>query len=101
VLKKAIIEKQREVFAGGIEAVECGVIDVSAGGHYVNKGIAIILIYDYFHGQDFKYELRLETNFNMFKLTSSNIKNFNEELLLIINNRHFFSPFCPCFIIYN
>jgi|GEM_PF-910512 len=83
--KKAIVEKQRDVIVGGIdwsnagiEAVEYGVIDASIGGHYMNGGIALILMYDYFHGLDFKNELGLEINFNMFKLTSKNIKSFKD-----------------------
>jgi len=83
--KKAIVEKERNVLVGGIdwsdegiEAVEKGVVDVSVGGHYLNGGIALVLLYDYFHGIDFKDELGLEINFNMFKLTNENIKNFKK-----------------------
>jgi len=83
--KKAILEKNANVLVGGIdwsnegiEAVKNDVIDVSVGGHYLNGGIALVLLYDYFNGIDFKDELGLEINFNMFKLTSENIKTFNQ-----------------------
>ncbi len=84
--KKAIKEKKRDIVAGGIDwsenglkYVENGSLDATVGGHFMNGGISLILLYDYFHGKDFKKELGLEINFNMFALTSKNIKKYREE----------------------
>jgi len=82
--KKAILESKKDILVGGIdwskegkEAVENGYIDVTVGGHFINGGIALVLIYDYFHGKDFKAELGVEINLDMSKLTLQNIKQYN------------------------
>ncbi len=83
--KKAIVEKNRDIVVGGIDwskegikAVKDGYIDATVGGHFMNGGIALILLYDYFQGIDFKKELGLEINLDMSKLTSENIREYKQ-----------------------
>jgi ABC-type sugar transport system substrate-binding protein len=40
----------------GVQAVKDGVIDATIGGHYMEGGWAVIMMYDYFNGIDFKSE---------------------------------------------
>lgn len=84
--QKAISELNKNVIVGGIDWSDKGIVnvangnlDVTVGGHYMNGGIALILLYDYFNGKDFKDELGVEINFDMFSLTSSNIEKYKED----------------------
>lgn len=83
---KAINEKNKDICVGGIDWSQDGInsienknLDVSVGGHFMNGGIALILLYDYFNGIDFKDELGTEINFDMFELNQDNIEEFKRE----------------------
>ena len=110
--KKAVKELNRDVIVGGIDwskagikALEEGNIDVTIGGHFMNGGIALVLLNDYFNGHDFKEELGTKVNFDMSKLSLENIeeykKNFDSENWGKIDFKKFSKAYNPNLKKYN
>ncbi len=63
----------------GIEAVKSEKIVASIGGHYMEGAWALIVLYDYFNGKDFKEEsLRMKTG--MYVLDNNNIDEYMNKL---------------------
>lgn len=81
--KQAVKEAGIDVIIGGIdwskegiENVKNGQLQASVGGHFLNGGIALILLHDYFKGIDFKNELSSKVNLDMFALTPYNMQEY-------------------------
>ncbi|GGA87012.1 hypothetical protein GCM10011369_31350 [Neiella marina] len=67
----------------GLEAVANGDIDVSMGGHFMEGGWAMVMLYDYHHGHDFaRHNTQLTTQ--LFPVTRDNIEQVS--LLLSAND---------------
>lgn len=60
----------------GLEKVREGEFVVDIGGHVMEAGWAVVMLFDYFHGIDFGSE-GLQTKTKMTLVTESNINNFN------------------------
>lgn len=60
----------------GILAVKDELIDVTVGGHFMNGGFALVLLYDYFNGIDFKKELGSQIKLNMSLLSKKNVNKY-------------------------
>ena len=63
----------------GIQAVKNGDIDATIGGHFMNGGFALVLLYDYFHGIDFYDEVGTKIQLNMSILTKNNVNKYLEK----------------------
>lgn len=83
--KRAIVEsdtKMNIIIGGidwtknGIDAVKNNELNATVGGHFMNAGFALVLLYDYFHGKDFKNELGTQIQLDMSLLTKENIKEY-------------------------
>ncbi len=90
--RKAIVEsgKKDTIVTGGIDWTKDGVdsvknkeMSVTAGGHFMNGGFALVLLHDYYFGKDFKSELGTNVNINMALITTQNVdgylKNFSSQ----------------------
>ena len=85
--KKAIDIKRRDIITGGIDWTKNGILSVkdgtlkgSVGGHFSDVGIALVLIYDYFHGKDFVKELGAKIDSQMTLLSDENVDKYYEFL---------------------
>ena len=59
-----------------IARVKAGEIFVSAGGHFLEGGWALILLYDHYHGMDFKSKTGLTIRTPMILLTHENVHRY-------------------------
>ena len=80
---KIIKKLKKNIVVGGfdwekeaIESIKNGTYDASVGGHFVEVGFALILLYDYYHGKDFYVEFGSEINTKMQLITSENIDTY-------------------------
>lgn len=64
----------------GLAAVNTGELAVSMGGHFMEAGWALVMIYDYHHGTDFNIDPGISIVNSMHPITESNI---NEYLKLL------------------
>ncbi|MFT7559956.1 MAG: ABC-type sugar transport system substrate-binding protein [Flavobacteriales bacterium] len=60
----------------GIQAVKSGDLSLSIGGHYMEAGWALILLYDHFHGYDFKPDLGRIIHLPMDEINQSNVDEY-------------------------
>lgn len=63
----------------GIQVLKNGDIDATVGGHFMNGGFALVLLYDYFHGIDFYDEVGTKIQLNMSILTQNNVNKYLEK----------------------
>lgn len=88
---KAIKQKNRipgkNMLTGGvdwlreaIDAVNDGVMTATAGGHFMEGGWALVLLYDYHHGQDFLSELGSTFKSPMHIIDKSNVSQYLKHL---------------------
>lgn len=77
---KSIISGGIDWSQEGLEGLKSGELEVSVGGHFREPGWALILLYDYHHGIDFKDELGLTINLPMQVLTSDKSASYSESL---------------------
>ncbi|MDX1570576.1 MAG: ABC transporter substrate-binding protein [Xanthomonadales bacterium] len=75
----------RDLFVGGIDwtedalqAVAEGRLTASVGGHFMEGGWALIVLYDYHHGIDFADELGVQISTRMQVLTQDNVGDYLE-----------------------
>lgn len=59
----------------GIKSVEAGMMNATAGGHFMEGGWVAVVLYDYFHGIDFVDE-SLEMRSKMSILTKDNVGSY-------------------------
>ncbi|MBF0202767.1 MAG: ABC transporter substrate-binding protein [Desulfamplus sp.] len=64
----------------GLQAVKEGKMLTTLGGHFMEGGLALVLLYDYHHGKDFATEsgIRITTGFK--SITSENIQAYENKL---------------------
>jgi ABC-type sugar transport system substrate-binding protein len=69
----------QDIFTGGVDwtkegvdAVKSGIMTATMGGHFMEGGWAVVLLYDYFHGADFAEE-SVDMRSPMVALTKENI----------------------------
>ena len=60
----------------GLESIKNNGMSVSAGGHFMNGGFALLLLHDYYFGSDFKTELGTQVLSKMSILANNNISNY-------------------------
>jgi ABC-type sugar transport system substrate-binding protein len=63
----------------GVKAVANGQLAATVGGHFMEAGWALIMIYDYHHGIDFKDDVGLKYMTSMSVLESKNVKKYLEK----------------------
>lgn len=63
----------------GLEAVENGKITASIGGHFMEGGWVAVLLYDYYHGVDFK-DIDIDFKSDMMAVTSKNVKEIRAKI---------------------
>jgi len=85
-VKKALVDNyyNEDVVVGGIDWTTSGInavsdnyVNATVGGHFMNGGFSLVLLYDYFHGHDFKEELGTQINLNMSLLSKENVKGYS------------------------
>ena len=91
VLKTRNKKPGRDVFVGsfdwtddGIKAVKTGELSATMGGHFMEAGWALILLYDYHNDIDFTDDPGLSTVTTMHAITKNNVA----EYLELIGNRN-------------
>jgi len=62
-------------YAPAIEKIRSGELSTSAGGHFMEAGWTMVLLYDYHHGRDFISE-SIETS--MFSIDKSNVEEYSK-----------------------
>jgi len=87
-VRQALNESGRDSIIGAfnwtedaLNAIESGDIDYLAGGHFMDAGFAIVLLYDYFQGLDFYDDNEGSIYINGAILDNSNIKVYKNFLL--------------------
>jgi ABC-type sugar transport system substrate-binding protein len=60
----------------GIDAVKSGEMAATVGGHFMEAGIALMLIYDYHHGRDFADELGTVFKIPMYVVAENNVDTY-------------------------
>lgn len=75
-LKNKILTGGIDWTNNGVKSVENKGMTVTAGGHFMNGGLALILLHDYYFGNDFKSELGTQIQINMNLLSNSNISDY-------------------------
>lgn len=82
-IKQLNLESGKDVFIGGVdwskdgvEAVKNGLIQVSAGGHFMETAWALITTYDYLKGEDFISSEGLNIKTDMSLITTDNIDEY-------------------------
>lgn len=60
----------------GLDSVKSGELAATIGGHYIDAGMALILIYDYQHGKDFADELGTVFKTPMYPISKENINEY-------------------------
>ncbi len=88
-LKGAGLRPGEDILVGGIdwtqsglEAVKSGEMAATVGGHFMEVGIALILLYDFHHGLDFVDDPGIEFTIPMYAINKDNI----DEYLTYIGN---------------
>jgi ABC-type sugar transport system substrate-binding protein len=83
-IKSLKLEPGKDILVGSIdwipdalEAVRRGELTVSIGGHFLESAWSVVLLYDYFNGNDFSKE-SVEFTSRMEILTPKNIENYPE-----------------------
>jgi ABC-type sugar transport system substrate-binding protein len=86
-LKASDQHPERDILVGsfdwsseGLNAVKNGEIAVSIGGHFMEAGWALVMIYDYHNGIDFKNDPGIKSVTSMQPITISNIDEYLERL---------------------
>jgi ABC-type sugar transport system substrate-binding protein len=64
----------------GLKAVRDGDMLANVGGHFMEAGIALLLLYDYHHGQDFAGELGTRFKTPMYPVNRENIETYFEKV---------------------
>jgi ABC-type sugar transport system substrate-binding protein len=64
----------------GLEAVRSGEMLGSVGGHFMEAGFALLLIYDYHHGHDFADDLGVSFKTPMVAMSQSAIRRYLEKV---------------------
>jgi ABC-type sugar transport system substrate-binding protein len=64
----------------GLKAVQSGKMLASVGGHFMEAGIALLLMYDYHHGEDFAGELGASFKTPMYPVTRDDIDDYFEKV---------------------
>lgn len=59
-----------------VELIKKGIVDTSYGGHFVEGGSALLMIYDFAHGHDFESELGTIIETHLYPLDKSNVAVF-------------------------
>ncbi|MCE0494609.1 ABC transporter substrate-binding protein [Vibrio salinus] len=77
----------------GIEAVKKGEMAVNVGGHFLEAAWVTILLYDYFHGIDFKNKEGLQIKSPMYPIDKNNYQDINTLLYALDNNEINFTYF--------
>ncbi len=82
-LKEAGRKPGKDVLLGGIdwtqnalEAVKAGELATTVGGHFMEVGIALILLYDYHHNLDFANDPGIEFTIPMYAITKDNVDEY-------------------------
>ncbi len=77
----------KDIFMGGFDwspeafdAIKRGEMTASMGGHFMEGGWALIMIYDYHNGIDFKGDPGLSSTTNMQAITADNVHEFEDKL---------------------
>jgi hypothetical protein len=75
------------ILTGGIDWETEGLTDIktnkmttSLGGHFMQGGLALVLLYDYHHGKDFVSELGTRIDMRLSALTHANIQVYHNIL---------------------
>ncbi|MCE0494610.1 ABC transporter substrate-binding protein [Vibrio salinus] len=76
----------------GIKAVKKGEMTVNVGGHFLEAAWATIMLYDYFHGIDFKDE-GVHIKSPMYPIDKNNFQDINRLYSALNNNKINFSSF--------
>jgi len=83
----------------GITAVQEGKLLSTYGGHFAEGGLALVMLYDYFHGLDFIKDPGLSSYTSFAKIDLTNIDHFNtiltEQNWQSINFRNFSKAINP------
>lgn len=86
-IKTAGKKPGKDIFVGGIDwskealdAVKRGEMAVSIGGHFLEGAQALVLIYDYHHGNDFSRELGTQWTIPMQSISKDNIRYYQKLL---------------------
>jgi ABC-type sugar transport system substrate-binding protein len=64
----------------GLEAVRSGEMLGSVGGHFMEAGFALLLIYDYHHGRDFVDDLGVSFKTPMIAMSQDEIRRYVEKV---------------------
>jgi ABC-type sugar transport system substrate-binding protein len=85
--QQAIHESNRDIVTGGIdwtkdgiEGVRSGTLEASVGGHFSDVGVALVLLYDYFHGKDFVDDLGVHIDTKMALVNKDNVDKYYDYL---------------------
>ena len=86
-LKEAGKTPGRDVFVAGVDwapdginAVQAGELSATVGGHFMDAGIAVLLIHDYYHGIDFVNELGTTFTTAMYPISQDNIGEYMNKI---------------------
>ncbi|NQZ30755.1 MAG: ABC transporter substrate-binding protein [Oceanospirillaceae bacterium] len=97
--EKKIMISGTDWSSDGLKAVLNNKLISSYGGHFVEGGFALVLLYDYFHGIDFIEDPGLKINTEFAKIDLTNIEDFNkvfaEQNWGQINFQHFSKHLTP------
>lgn len=65
----------------GVKAVENGALSATFGGHFMEGGWALVLLYDYHHGVDFADDLGIEIRTRFESITKANVDRYKSLLI--------------------
>ncbi len=82
-LKESRIKPGKDVIVGGIDwtrdalnAIQTGEMAATVGGHFMEAGMALILLYDYHHNLDFANDPGIEFTIPMYAITKDNVDEY-------------------------